>query len=190
MGRKINVKNRSAGNVVYSVPDLKVRRDFLPGEIKKIDEDELTQLSYSQGGRLLITQYLQILDEPARKEINGPVEPEYNFSDEDVKNLILTGSLDSFLDALDFAPIGVIDLIKKYAVTLPMADVRKMNAMKDKLGFDVMSAIKNTEPDEDEKVAAPAPRSQRRVPVNNGEAPKKPAGRRTTSSKKGASKEE
>lgn len=187
MGRKINVKNRSAGNVVYTVPDLKVRRDFLPGEVKKVDEDELTQLSYSQGGRLLITQYLQILDEPARKEINGPVEPEYNFSDEDVKKLILKGSLDSFLDALDFAPIGVIDLIKKYAVSLPMSDIRKMDALKEKTGFDVMSAIKNVEADEEEE-AAPAPKSRRRVPVETEEKPKKTtSGRRTT--KKAAPKE-
>ena len=182
MGRKINVKNRSAGNVVYTVPDLKVRRDFLPGEVKRIDEDELTQLSYSQGGRLLITQYLQILDEPARDEINGPVEPEYNFSDEDVKKLILRGSLDSFLDALDFAPIGVIDLIKKYAVSLPMSDIRKMDALKEKTGFDVMSAIKNVEADAEEEVA-PAPKSRRRVPVETEEKPKKTTARRTSTKK-------
>ena len=109
---KVKVKNRSAGNVVYKVDDLKVRRDFLPGEIKMVDVDELNQLSYSQGGRLLISQYLQILDEPVRNEIEGEVEPEYNFSEDDVRNLILTGSLDAFLDALDFAPAGVIDLIK------------------------------------------------------------------------------
>ena len=189
MGRKINVKNRSAGNVVYTVPDLKVRRDFLPGETKRIDEDELTQLSYSQGGRILITQYLQILDEPARKEINGPVEPEYNFSDEDVKKLILTGSLDSFLDALDFAPIGVIDLIKKYAVSLPMSDIRKMDALKEKTGFDVMSAIKNVEADAEEEKAAPT-KSRRRVPVaeDGEEKPKKTTTRRTTT-KKAAPKE-
>ena len=89
MKKRINVKNRSAGNVVYTVPDLKVRRDFMPGEIKTIDPEELTQLSYTQGGRLLITQYLQILDEPAREEINGPIEPEYNFTDEDMRQLVL-----------------------------------------------------------------------------------------------------
>lgn len=190
MGRKINVKNRSAGNIVYTVPDLNVRRDFLPGEIKRIDEDELTQLSYSQGGRLLITQYLQILDEPAREEVNGPVEPEYNFSEEDIKNLILTGSLDSFLDALDFAPIGVIDLIKKFAVSLPMTDLRKMDALKEKTGFDVMSAVKNIEEDEEDKAAAQETRSRRRVPVENkGAEPKKNSGRRT-STKKATPKEE
>ena len=46
MKKRINVKNRSAGNVVYTVPDLKVRRDFLPGEVKMVDVDELNQLSY------------------------------------------------------------------------------------------------------------------------------------------------
>lgn len=186
MGKKINVKNRSAGNVVYSVPDLKVRRDFLPGEIKSIDSDELKQLEYSQGGRILITQYLQILDEPARKEINGPIEPEYNYSDEDVKKLILRGSLDSFLDALDFAPMGVIDLIKKYSVSLPMADLNKMAAMKEKLGFDVMAAINATAEDRAEEAEAPK-KTRRRVPVaENSEetpAPKK-ATRRTKATPK------
>lgn len=175
MGKKINVKNRSAGNVVYSVPDLKVRRDFLPGEIKPIDSDELLQLSYSQGGALLINEYLQILDEPTRNEISGPVEPEYTFTDEDVKNLILTGSLDAFLDALDFAPIGVIDLIKKYAVELPMADMNKMAAMKEKLGFDVRAAIDTQR--EEEGNTPTAPKKQRRVSNSSN---KKSSGRRST----------
>lgn len=178
MGKKVNVKNRSAGNVVYNVPDLKVRRDFLPGEIKSVDIDELTQLSYSQGGALLINEYLQILDEPTRGAITGAVEPEYNFNDEDVKKLILTGSLNSFLDALDFAPIGVIDLIKKYAVSLPMADMNKMAAMKEKLGFDVRAAIETNREDAAEE--APAPKRQRRVPTDgSATTTTKKSGRRT-----------
>jgi len=175
MGKKVNVKNRSAGSVVYHVPDLRVRRDFAPGEIKTVDADELTQLSYTQGGKLILSEYLQILDAPVRKEVTGPVEPEYNFSDEDVKELILTGSLDAFLDALDFAPTGVIDLIKQYAVSLPMADMNKMQAMKEKLGFDVRMAIENNKEDEP---APEQPKRTRRVKTEDGEAPKK-SGRRT-----------
>lgn len=180
MGKKINVKNRSAGSVVYSVPDLKVRRDFAPGEIKTVDSDELIQLSYTSGGAALIDQYLQILDAPVRKAVSGEVEPEYNFTDEDIKKLILTGSLDSFLDALDFAPIGVTDLIKEYSVSLPMVDMNKMAAMKEKLGFDVRLAIENNRPAEGE-VKEEAPKKTRRVAVKNDgeEAPKK-SGRRST----------
>jgi hypothetical protein len=177
MGKKISVKNRSAGSVVYRVPDLKVRRDFRPGEIKTVDIDELRQLSYTQGGAILLAHYLQILDKPSRDEVTGPVEPEYNYSDEDVKKLILTGSLDSFLDALDFAPVGVIDMIKDYAVSLPMSDLNKMQALKDKTGFDVQMAIANNKADEAPE--AP-PTKKRRVAVTEEgeEAPKKK--RRTT----------
>jgi hypothetical protein len=53
------------------------------------------------------------------------------------------GTLDEFLDCLDFAPIGVIDLIKRYAVALPLSDYNKRKAIKDKLGYDVDAAIKN-----------------------------------------------
>lgn len=175
MGQKVRIKNRSAGSVVYHVPDLKVRRDFLPGEIKVVDMDELVQLSYTQGGSIALHEYLQILDKPARQAVSGDVEPEYNFGDEEVKELILHGSLDSFLDALDFAPAGVLDLIKKYAVSLPMVDLNKMSALKDKLGFDVMVAINNSSDDEQQ---GEAPKKERRVAVDE-DAPKKSGGRRT-----------
>jgi len=36
-----------------------------------------------------------------------------------------TGSLDEFLDCLDFAPEGVKDLIKTLSVELPLNDVSK-----------------------------------------------------------------
>jgi len=36
-----------------------------------------------------------------------------------------TGSLDEFLDCLDFAPSVIIDMIKVLAVDLPLNDVSK-----------------------------------------------------------------
>jgi len=51
------------------------------------------------------------------------------------------GSLDEFLDCLDFAPSVIIDMIKVLAVELPLNDVSKREAIKDKLGFDVTKAI-------------------------------------------------
>ena len=176
MGKKVNVKNRSAGSVVYKVPDLRVRRDFLPGEVKTVDMDELVQLSYKTGGALLLSEYLQILDEPARKEIAGEVEPEYNYSDEDVKKLILNGSLDAFLDALDFAPVGVLDMIKKYSVSLPISDLNKVKALKDKLHFDVQAAIAANG---EEAPAEEAPKKTRRVSKAGNDTGEKKSRRRT-----------
>ena len=141
------VKNRSSNRVIYRVPELGVRREFMPGESKKISHEELEKLSYRPGGANIITNYLQIDDVEAAQEFNSghPLEPEYNYNEEDVRNLLTTGSLDSLLDALDFAPVGVIELIKTIAVNLPLADTQKAHAIKAKTGFDVATAIRHVE---------------------------------------------
>jgi hypothetical protein len=42
----INVKNRSASVLGYTLPDINVRRRFAPGEVKNISKDELERLAY------------------------------------------------------------------------------------------------------------------------------------------------
>ena len=55
-----NIKNRSAGRVVYRIPEDGIRREFAPGEVKKIAAAELEKLSYQPGGREIMTQFLQL----------------------------------------------------------------------------------------------------------------------------------
>lgn len=145
-----NVKNRSSSIVVYKIPETNLRREFAPGETKKIPFGELEKLTFQSGGRELLENFLQILEEEATTDLNVNREPEYNMSEVEIKDLLLTGSLDAFLDALDFAPIGVIDLIKTMAVALPLTDLNKRRALKDKTGFDVDSALRHVE---EEKIA-------------------------------------
>ena len=140
-----NVKNRSASMVVYKIPEEGIRREFAPGETKKIAYGELEKLSYQSGGRALMANFLQIIDENVTDHLNIHTEAEYYMSEEQIVELIKDGSLDAFLDCLDYAPMGVIDLLKKYAVSLPMNDIKKRQALKDKTGFDVDVAIKNME---------------------------------------------
>lgn len=142
------VKNRSDSIIFYTVPDLSVRRTFNPGESKDISENEIKQLSFQSGGMSLITDFLQIQRADLEKIGLAEQEKEYFFSEDEVKELILNGTRDEFLDALDFAPDGVIDLIKKYAVSLPMYDTYKINALREKTGFDVSKAIENNEVEE------------------------------------------
>lgn len=158
-----NVKNRSTSIAIYKIPEDNIRREFAPGETKRIAFGELEKLTYQPGGTELLTNFLQILDQEPTTTLNIHREPEYDLSEEQIKDLILNGSIDEFLDALDFAPIGVIDLIKSYSVSLPVADLAKRQALKAKLGFDVDSAIKHDlESKEPEEIAAPVA-SQRRV---------------------------
>lgn len=140
------VTNRSASRLHYSVPEIGVKsRDFQPGESKKIKYDELLGLSYIPGGLELIRDYLKVealekQDEDI-KTIVGKTEPEYNMDSKAVKDLIQTGTMDEWLDALDFAPEGVIDLIKTLSTELPLTDTQKMQAFKEKKKVDLASMI-------------------------------------------------
>lgn len=149
------VTNRSAGLVGYALPEMGIKnREFQPGETKKISAEELTNLSYRPGGTALMRDYLIIQDLDARQELIGHVEPEYNMSPEDVKNLILYGSLDEWLDCLDFAPQGVIDLVQALSLELPLTDTTKMDAFKKKKGIDLARGIRAKQEEAAERAAA------------------------------------
>lgn len=140
--KKIRVKNRVNSPVVYIVPDMgNLKREFQGQQEKILTFEELRKLSYTPGGDVLLRDYLVIRDEEALKALDLNVEPEYFYNKQDVIKLLQHGSLDEFLDCLDFAPEGVLDLIKEYAVTLPLNDVAKRQAILDKLGFNVTVAI-------------------------------------------------
>ena len=180
-----NVKNRSASVVVYTIPENNIRREFMPGETKRIPKEELDQLSFQPGGRELMAGFLQIQSDEALRDLNIPVEPEYYMSEQEVVDLIQTGDYNAFLDCLDFAPTGVMDLIKRFAIEIPMTDTRKIAALKDKTGFDVAKALEMQRLDkEDEEPAAPA-QKERRVQSEKEEVPQ---GRRTVPKYKVVSK--
>jgi hypothetical protein len=175
-----NVKNRGASTVVYKIPDDGIRREFQPGQTLRISSEELEKLTYQPGGVTILSQFLQIQDLEALEQFNIRTEPEYHMSEAQVAALIKTGSLDAFLDALDFAPIGVIDLIKKLSVDIPLVDIPKRKALKDKTGFDVEAALKNNEADkaDDSKTILKQSGGERRVKADDV-----PAGRRTAAPK-------
>lgn len=160
-----NVKNRSSSVVVYRIPETNLRREFQPGETKRIPFGELEKLTYQPGGHTLLEEFLQIVDEAVTTNLNVRREVEYDMSEAQIRDLLTIGSLDSFLDALDFAPMGVIDLIKTMAVSLPLEDYSKRKALLDKTGFDVDKAIANLQAEKAEEKAAPetAVPAERRV---------------------------
>ena len=176
-----NVKNRSAGMVVYKIPEDGIRREFMPGETKKVKFSELEKLSYQPGGVALMTHFLQVKADAAIKELNIHTEPEYFMDEAKIKEVMVKGSTEAFMDMMDFAPVGVIDLIKKYAVELPLESTPKIEYLKQKTGFDLVKALANikAEKEEDEAEGKINPARQgRRVAIPAEE--EVPAGRRTT----------
>ena len=165
-----NVKNRSASVVTYKIPEDNIRRRFTPGETKRISYEELLHLSYQPGGREMMINFLQIQSEGVPKSLGIKTEPEYYMSEQQVVDLLKYGTLDQFLDCLDFAPEGVIELIKKFAVELPLTDYDKRQQLKAKLGFDVDAAVANAGKEADAQI------EESRATA----AATPPAGRRTT----------
>lgn len=170
------VTNRSGSEVIYNLPDRRIRRSFVPRETKQIPYSELEELMSQPGGRELIYNYLFIEDAKVVKELtNREPEVEYYFTADTIDTWLNSCSLDEFKDALDFAPEGTIELIKDHSVTLPLRDMLKQEALKDKFGFDCARAIKNERDtvidDEAAKEEAPKrrvapkkePESERRV---------------------------
>lgn len=157
----INVTNKSMSLVVYTTSF--GRREFAAGQTRKIDLEELKELAQLPGGTTMLVNYL-FIEEPKvmQEDLEIKPEPEYYIKEADLPNWMTTCTLDEFKDALDFAPEGTKDLIKKFAVEMPLNDYSKREAIKEQLKFDVSAAIENMKPDTEDEVKESKP-AQRRV---------------------------
>lgn len=138
---KIRVENRANAIVCYRVPESKIIRRFVAGEIKEIEMGELRQAIQIPGTFRLIESNLIIHNKEAVDELLPNAEPEYFYDKNDVDFLLERGTLDQLKDALDFAPDGVIELIKERAVKNELNDMRKREAILDATNFNVTKAI-------------------------------------------------
>jgi hypothetical protein len=151
----IEVINRSSGGVGYEIPDSNgLIRTFQKREKKKIPFEEIRKLLYQVGGEYIFTNLLVIKNEEAVKELfSTRPEPEYYYTEVEVRTLLETGTLDQLLDCLDFAPEGVIDIVKDVAVKIKLNDVSKRDAILAKTGFNVSKAIEINEETDVEEVS-------------------------------------
>lgn len=137
----INVRNRNNGSTGYVLPDSNVRRTFAPQETKKISLGELRSLQYAPGGSYILDNLLIVENQEALDALNMKVEPEYFYDEKKIRELLLTSSMDEFLDFLDFATSGAIEIAKEIAVKEQIPDIRKREAISKKTGFNINNAI-------------------------------------------------
>ena len=138
---KIRVENRGNAIVGYKVPESNIIRRFVGNEVKEIPMGELRQAIQVPGTKRTIMNNLIIHDKSAVEELLPDAEPEYFYTTKDVDFLLERGTLDQLKDALDFAPKGVVDLIKERAVKNELNDVRKRDAILEATNFNVTGAI-------------------------------------------------
>lgn len=164
----IKVKNRDNGTVGYTIPDMNnLHRNFQPQEEKSITFEELQKLSWIPGGDYLIKNFLIVENEDALNELVADVQPEYFYTEDDIKTLLATGTLDQLRDCLDFAPSGVVDLVKQLAVSTECSDINKRQIILEKTGFNVTKAIEiNHETSDEQKEETKVRRSAPIVKAN------------------------
>lgn len=158
MVKECKVTNKSTGSSIYKL-STGFRRELVAGETRTLPVSELVELIQMPGGRTMIENFLQVHDpEVLEYLLNGDVQNEYWLTKEMIPEWMESCSLDEFKDALDFAPIGTLDLIKDFAVKLPLNDYNKRQAIKDQLNFDVDTAVEAIKKD-----SPPAPKQARRA---------------------------
>ena len=164
----ISVTNRNAGWTGYTMTDINTNRQFAPRETKKIPLEELQQLQYAPGGEYMLKHCFIINDMDALTALNMEnVEPEYFYTETEVRTLLETGTLDQLEDCLNFAPDGVIDLIKTIAVEIELPDTRKRKLISEKTGLNIDNAIMvNTVMATEEDSAPTEVKSRKAAPIN------------------------
>lgn len=176
----VSVRNRNNGFTGYTLPDRNLWRNFAPGETKRVPFEELQQLQYQPGGNVILKNLLVIESQEALDALDMTVEPEYHYTENDIRNLLLNGTVDQLKDFLDFAPEGAIEICKEIAVKEEIPDVRKRDAITEATGLNINNAINvNHIMDEGDSKEEPA-KKERRV---KAEAPTPAEGvkqRRTT----------
>ena len=173
----INVRNRNNGTTGYTLADgAKETRLWAENEVKKITFAELKRVSYLPGGAELLRDYLVIEDPAAIEALNVGIDiqeqPEYLYTENEIRDLLFNGSLDELKDFLDFSPDGGIEIAKQIAVNEELPDMRKRKIISEATGFNINTAIEINDMMKDSGVAEDAaPKKQRRVAKETEAAP-------------------
>ena len=174
----VTIVNRDNGTVGYVIPDLgNLSRTFQPKEAKQVTMEELRKLSFVPGGDVLLRDYLMIQNKDAAEELLSEIEPEYYYTDNDLKEILLRGSIPQLEDCLDFAPWGVLENLKDLAIKLKINDLQKRELISKKMNVNISSAINANTLTEEEDVKEEV-KTRRTAPIAH-EEPAAPV-RRTT----------
>ena len=160
----VEVRNLVDHMVVYKIDELNRRVVFNPFETKKVPVDELRRLNYQTGGQILLHNYLCILNDELRQEFSiDPTVIEYDWTIKDIDAALTSSPIDELLDALEFGPEGIKNMLVDRAVQLKIPDTNRRKAIQEITGVDVNNMISLKEQAEviDKKDAAVQPHTRR-----------------------------
>lgn len=175
---KVKVRNLVSHSVTYKIEEENIRRSFAANEEKTLTAGELRKLNYKRGGHVLLNEYLNISNEELANEFgvsSDAFKNEYSWDVDKVDKVLLKEPIEVLLDALDFAPLGILDLIQERAIALNINSMDKREAISKALNIDLSKMI---EIRKDEKATKAA----------NGTAAKEPERKRRVASSENSNK--
>lgn len=138
-------------------------RRLTPGYAIRVPAKEIRELFFSPGGAVLIQNFIHVGNKDLAMECGvseDSYDHEYSWEEKDIEECLNHEDINVLLDALDFAPYGVIEWLKDKAIELEISDNTKIQAISKKTGVDIAAAIKNkhawdNKTDSDSNVSAP-----------------------------------
>lgn len=138
----MKIKNRSNTTASYALENLSIRRQLRPGEEIEITKAEFKELLYLRGGSTFIREYLLISQDIA-EEFDLEFEPEFWLDEAQVAALIEKGSYAQLASCLDFAPTGVLEIVKNYALKGKPLTSDKKELINSKLKINIDTMLQN-----------------------------------------------
>ena len=167
MSRKVTVKNRTKGMVGYKIDTLRVYRHWdKTGDVLFITIDELIELSTLPGGLKLLEKYLLIEDEEAIMAVFGrEMEPEYKYTEKEIEFLLYKAEDDQLFDCLDYAPEGVLRIIRSKSIDRIPNTTAKVEAINKRLNINLSVIRTNAESPENDDAVVEVDQKRRSAPV-------------------------
>ena len=136
---KIPVRNRTQGSVSYKLDSRLTARSWQKeGTVLYPTLEELKEVMMIPGGAYLLKNCLVIEDPEARLEVLGAEpEPEYLYGEKEIKTLLYEAEDEALLDCLDYAPQGVLELVRQYAIEKLPNSMAKIQAINEKFNINL-----------------------------------------------------
>lgn len=166
--KRVKVINRTGGSLAYKIDTLRVTRHWpKPGDYLNISISELSELKTVPGGNYILKECVIIEDKEALNILfpDTELEPEYNYGLKEVEALLYEADLAQLLDALDFAPQGVLELIKTKAAEKLPNETAKIEAINKKFKIDLVKINELYQEKEIKEQASKQTRERRTAPI-------------------------
>ncbi len=149
--KNVAVQSIGRGSVSFKSEISRLRRHWhKPGITKMVPINELFDLLTSEGGEVLLTQYLLIKDIKVREELGLSVAEEHMMSDQEMKELLEKG-ITILRETVPNMYPETVKRLAQIAVEMKIDNMTKLNYLKEKSGLNVFAMIEHQKEQEKAK---------------------------------------